>query len=103
MTLSEDETQWANALKLRVEASEDIQNLSDYEYAQFAIHSQGKLRGALSRIQGLQAFREEYNINDTVEEGIELLRAFQEQQSWFLLDVNYDDYGLSGRNGRAIC
>ncbi|CAB9505365.1 expressed unknown protein [Seminavis robusta] len=89
--LTDAETRWALEIKQAVEArSDEIKALSDYEYAQYALVSRGDVTDALRRIQGLQEFRDEYKIDDTLEQGMDLLRKFTIQQPWFVLDVEYE-------------
>ncbi|CAB9502324.1 expressed unknown protein [Seminavis robusta] len=96
LTLTEQE--WANADEIRdvVTSSEDFEGISltDFEYAQHALFTDGNLEDALFRIKGLHDFREEYKITSdpskSVEEGMSLLRAFIKQHPWLLLDVSCD-------------
>ena len=90
MSLKDEECRWAHELKAAVTEDDDLKELSDFEYAQHAIASQGNLEKALLKVSGLQTFREEYNVKDTLEEGLQALEEFQKQQPWFVLDVEYE-------------
>ena len=94
MALTGQEIQWVQEIKEAVVASPDLNELSDFEYAQHALVTKGDVEDALRRIQGLKDFREEYQIHDTLEEGMELLHSFSKQHPWFVLDVEYESqYG----------
>ena len=87
--MSGQELQWALDIKQAVQDDPDLNELSDYDYSVYALVTKGDLENALYRIQGLQHFREEYKIHDTVEEGMELIKAFCKQQPWVILDLAY--------------
>ena len=89
-SLTDQECQWALEIKNAVMEDGDLKELTDFEYAQHAIASKGDLEKALLKVGGLQTFREEYKVLDTLEEGLQALRAFQKQQPWFVLDVEYE-------------
>ena len=90
MSLKGEECRWAHEIKIAVTEDDDLKDLSDFEYAQHAITSQGNLENTLLKVSGLQTFREEYNVQDTLEEGLQALKDFQKQQPWFVLDVEYE-------------
>lgn len=90
MTLTSEELEWTLTLKSAVVEDAELKDLSDFEYAQHAITSRGDTNKALIKVVGLQQFREEYNVLDTLEEGMRGLEAFQKQQPWFVLDVEYE-------------
>lgn len=98
MNLKDDECRWAHEIKSAVMADDKLKDLSDFEYAQHAIASNGNLESALQKVSGLQTFREEYNVRDTLEEGFQALEDFQKQQPWFVLDVEYEP-----RFGHFVC
>lgn len=67
-----------------------LKPLSDYEYVQYAICTEGEtIDQIVQRVTMMQAFREEYNINDTVEEFADLLEQVQDIQPGWLLTVDY--------------
>jgi len=114
--LTEQERQDALALKAAVEADDALVNLDDFQYVQFVLakshyvpnhndntdhdnNTTGRhLEALLEAVAGLQAFKEEYNIHDTMEDGMEVLRGFMRLQPLALLSVAYDEefqnYGL---------
>lgn len=75
MLLTRDEHAWALDIKFLVERVPDLDNLPDFMYAQLGIVCQNNLDDALRRAYGLQAFREEYKIHDSLEEGRRLLHS----------------------------
>lgn len=110
MVLSETEIRWALAIKGAAAAEEDLKPLKDYEYVQHALISKDDVEEAVEHIRSMQYFREEYNINDTPEEGEYLFRKFTEKHKGFLLSVDWDDsnghfvvaYDYVRRNPAAI-
>ncbi|CAB9526068.1 expressed unknown protein [Seminavis robusta] len=99
MHLSKREIRWALAIKAAVvdsnkakqeEGEDELIELTDFEYCQYALVTKGDVEDALERIEKMQAFREEYQIHDTAEEGMEILRAFTIQQPWFMVSVDYN-------------
>lgn len=89
--LSEDERDYALRLKSAVEASPEIPNLNDLQYAHHALVDTESVEVALHKISSLQTFRKTYGINDTVEQGLHCLRAFMAQQSAFVLHVDVNE------------
>jgi hypothetical protein len=69
MLLTETEHRHALELKNRVERDTEIDNLSDFMYAQMAIICRGDVEVALEKCLGLQEYRKEYSVLDTYEEG----------------------------------
>lgn len=66
------------------------------EYAHYAIITQGDLRNALKRITGIQAFRELYHADNSVEQGLQMLEALIKQQPGLLLCIDVDSVTLEG-------
>ena len=60
------------------------------EYAHQALYVLDDVEDALQRLQALQYFREEYNINDTPEEGVEIFSRFLEKHPGFVLSIDYE-------------
>ncbi|CAB9525563.1 expressed unknown protein [Seminavis robusta] len=89
--LNEEELEGAWALKIAVEADDEVDNLSDFEYVHQAIFARENTEVALARVRGLQAFRQHYKIHDTPEEGVELVNAFMNKHPGFLLSVDIDE------------
>lgn len=97
--LSSEERRRALAIKAVVGSAEDLEDLPDLQYVQFALaFPDSNLEVALDRVRGLQAFRHEYKISDTFEEGMDLVSSFTQQHPNCLLSFAYDDesenYGL---------
>jgi hypothetical protein len=96
--LSDEERRWALTLKAAVESSEELENLADLQYVQFALANHGDLHKMLERVQGLQDFRHEYNIHNTLEDGMSVITAFTKAHPYCLLSVAFDDvtenYGM---------
>ena len=103
--LSDNEKRWALELKAAVEASDELDNLSDLQYVQFALANKGNLSKTLERVQGMQDFRHEYQIHDTWEEGMALINGLTTAHPFSILSVAYDDvtenYGLVYDRTRA--
>ena len=94
MELSPQELVWALDTKRAViqaaKESDFLKELSDYEYAHYALITRGNVEEALRRIEMMQHFREEYKIADNSDEGIEILMKFtRQQQPWFMVSVDY--------------
>jgi len=97
MTLTEEEIDWALDIKRAVqESNEEIllqaaRTLTDFEYAQYGLATEGDLEGALFRVRGMQEFFEEYNVQgNCMQEGKELLRGMMEVQPFVVLEVAYE-------------
>lgn len=88
MELSATERQWALEVKRAVLEDEELMALTDFEYAQHAIVAEGNLPEALFRIGRMQDFRQHYKVEQTVEQGLELLLGLMQQQPGFLLHVD---------------
>ena len=69
MRITGQEYENAMAIKAMVEMSPDLDNLSDLMYVQLAIVCKDNIEEVLDRCYGLQAFREEYKMLDTYEDG----------------------------------
>ena len=89
MRITDEEREFALAIKRAVEDDEDLVRLTDLDYLQYALSTNsGDLDETLRKIRGLQVFRQEYQINDTLEQGIDLLHALLQQQPGMLLSVD---------------
>jgi hypothetical protein len=98
MKLTEDELRWAWEIKVYVEAhGREIDPLCDMEYALHAVFARGNLREAVQRIQGLQRFRRLYRVQDTIQEGVQVMQDFIQLQPRVLMTVD-----VCGDNGEAI-
>ena len=90
MIITQDELRWSLELKLAVMGSEELDNLSDMEYAQHAIIAGGKVEEGLRRIERMQVFRQYYQVDNSIEQGLKYIRALIEQQPGFLLNIDID-------------
>lgn len=69
MKLTREEHENALAIKERVEELQDLDDLPDFVYAQLAIICKDNVEDAIQRCYGMQGFRQEYKILNTVEQG----------------------------------
>lgn len=88
MTLEPDELDLALELKRAVEERDDLRPLSDFMYAHHAIGAMGCLDTALTRIEGLQHFYEEYGIDESVTQGVEAVQQYLELHPTSILQLN---------------
>jgi hypothetical protein len=88
MALSDDERSMALRIKEAVEEDTAINNLSDMEYAQHAILAMGDLNLALCRIQGLQCFRRDYQVDNSPSQGVKYLKQFMILQPGAILNID---------------
>lgn len=96
MTLSDQEREWAKAIREAVQTDEELTPLSDFEYAHYALISKGDTRNALMRARALQAFRQEYQVDDSVEQGLYMMGELMRQQEGLLLGLDVDSTTLEG-------
>ncbi|CAB9512890.1 expressed unknown protein [Seminavis robusta] len=68
MSITEAERAWALTIKEAVEANDEIDNLSDFWYAQLAIVDHDNVDAAQQHSAHMQAFRQEYDIRDNLED-----------------------------------
>jgi phenylalanyl-tRNA synthetase alpha subunit len=77
MQVTMEERRWALEIKNSIQLIAELDNLSDYMYAQLAIITRGNVKDAIRRVTGLQHYRQEYNILDTLQDGCQqLLKLF---------------------------
>jgi hypothetical protein len=91
MVVSDQERQWALELKHAVKASERLNlksPISDMELTHHAIIAQGNVVESMVRIEGLDRFRREYGIDQSVEQGLYFVLNFMKQQPGYLLHVD---------------
>ena len=89
MVLTAEEREWALAIKAAANEIPEIDALSDYECAQYALIDRGVLQASLVRAQHLQVFREEYSLRDTAEEGMKIFRSMIKLYPEFILSVSF--------------
>ncbi|CAB9515744.1 expressed unknown protein [Seminavis robusta] len=90
MLLTEEERNRALEIKAAVEADDRIRNLSDFEYVHYALTRKSPeetMESLTHRVYMMQCFREEYRIQDTFEEGLELIHQYTQQQPGLVIDV----------------
>lgn len=68
MTLTAEEAENALALKAKIIAAEDVDELSDFEIAQFAIVSKQDHGKAMARVRRLQELRRRYKVGSSLED-----------------------------------
>ena len=98
MHLTVEERQWALDIKDAVKSTAELDDLSDFMYAQLAIITRGNLEDAIRRVTGLQYYRQEYNILDTLQDGCrqmkKMIDLFPRQLLSFSFSVNEGTYVL---------
>ena len=108
MKLSKQETEWALNIKDTIEGFPDIDNLSDYMYAQLALVEQDNIEAAVERAYKLQLFQKEYGTLDSVADGMRHLRNLVEMFPKYLLSFAFDGdntifvYNYKGFDRRAL-
>lgn len=91
MAMTQQERGWALELKRALHDSERFEatQLSDLEITQHAMAAQGNVVEAMVRIEGLQQFRQEYDIQKpSLEQIMTLVKDFMEQQPGYFLHVD---------------
>lgn len=75
--LDDFELEWAWEIKDAIRDHEDLKDITDYEVAQLAIVTLGQedISSVLERVFTLQCLKDEYNLNETPEEAVELMRG----------------------------
>ena len=90
MNVSEEELQWARKIKTAIEGSDDLDNLTDFMYAQYAIKENGDVQAALNRAQMMQEFRQEYGVLDTVEDALRYLTGLVDMMPGLFLSFSFN-------------
>jgi len=99
MLLTPAERSWALELKQSILHPNNDNNdqhdvldplSSDFEYAQWAIITQGDRASALRRIAKMQAFYKNYKVDNTIAQAVYYIKALMEQQPGFILNLNVD-------------
>ena len=94
MRLSPDERAWAWTIKNAIENDPELDNLSDFMYAQMAL-IEGRwndLEGIVDRAHQLQAFRQEYKIRDScTKEAARRLQEWMKICPGHLLSLRFDE------------
>ncbi|CAB9505140.1 expressed unknown protein [Seminavis robusta] len=90
MVLTNQERQWARTIKAAIESCPDLDKLSDFEYCQIAIIDRDDVGAAVDRAIALQGFRQEYDIQNTLEDALVALRNHVLLMPQFILDFPYN-------------
>ena len=100
MSITNEERGWALELRQAVEDDDDRQKLSDFEYTQYAIVTQGHLQDALKHMATVQRFRQTHNVkrsqSEMVQQGVDAIGAFLKQQPGMLLSIDVDPVTFEG-------
>ena len=96
MSVRLHERVWALEIKQAVEAEEELRPLSDMDYVQYAIICKGNLGNAMRRIRNIQAFKDTYQVDNSVEQAMAMLEAFMTQQAGLILHLDIDPVSLEG-------
>ncbi|CAB9498510.1 expressed unknown protein [Seminavis robusta] len=91
MTLSDTERQWAMAIKEAVLQDPELEPISDFDIVQVALMDRVNIEGALERICKLQAFKQEYCVTDTVEQGQQAMQRCVDLFPGLMLHISYQD------------
>ena len=89
MRLTREEKDWALDIKEVMEELPEINNLSDFWYAQYAIICKDNIDDAVHRALELQAFREEYKILDTHSDGIRRIHQLVKTSPERFMSLNF--------------
>lgn len=76
--LTRQELQWVRNIKRAFASDPELEPLSDFMVAQLALVSRGNAEDALFRAHGYQGFSEEYDIQDSVNLGVQCVQEFLE-------------------------
>lgn len=89
MQISEEEREWANAIKDHFESLPDLDNLSDFLYVQWALIEQGNVEDVIRRAYNIQDVREEYGFPDNYEDAYRVMCESVDQMPKFFLSFSY--------------
>ena len=96
MKLTGEERQWALDIKRAIEEDPELDNLSDFTYAQLALVDHQNVEAAVERAHRLQAFRNEYDIQDSPQQGQRFMERASELLPGFYLNLGYHKvHGIS--------
>lgn len=90
MVITDTELGWALELKIAVAENDELDKLCDMEYAHHAIVARGNLQEALTRVERMQLFRQNYKIDNSLEQGLYYIRELMKQQPGFLMNIDID-------------
>ena len=90
MVLTPEERQWALSIKAAIVGDPEVDNLSDFEYAQLALMDHGDVEAAVERARHMQTFKHEYGITDTLEQSRQLLPKLVKLLPGMPLSLSYN-------------
>lgn len=93
MKLTEEERQWALELKDTVENYPDLDELTDFMYAQIVLAEKGDIDKAVDRAYALQGFRQDYDILDNFPQAKRILGRNLRRHSGMALDFYFGENG----------
>ena len=91
MELSKDEQAWAWDIKSAVEATAELDDISDFMCAQLAIIHKEDTETALDKAHRLQEIRQEFEIEDTFETSFKTMELFVTLHPGYLVTLMNDD------------
>ena len=93
MNLTDEEVDWALDIRDAIGMMPELDAVSDFFCVQLALIVKDDVGEAVERAMGLQAFKEEYNILDTYEEGSRCLRGLVHllPRMWLSFAYSHDD------------
>lgn len=93
MKLTREEHQLALAIREAIAAAPEVDPVSDMMCAQLAMIEGENIQAAVERAEQLQAFREEYGVQDTAEDGIRSFSRLNTLFPCFHLCLSYNHDG----------
>ena len=95
MYLLPDEQAWAQEIKDFVENTPELDNLSDFWYAQFALVDKGDLEASIRRVHMMQELKQEYKIVDSINTAKRAINEFLDlfPRWFFTFGYNIDKGG----------
>ncbi|CAB9528262.1 expressed unknown protein [Seminavis robusta] len=93
MRLTDQEREWAINIKMAAERQPDLDNMSDFWYAQIALYDQDNVEAALHRIHNMQTFFREHKVVDNWNNGERHIRECMNAFPGFFLAFSYSPSG----------
>lgn len=90
MLLYNQERNKALAIKAAIASCEDLEPVSDFLCVQLALKDGDDVEAAVRRARHLQTFRQEYDIQDSYEQGIEICQTFLRNHRGHILSIAYN-------------
>lgn len=89
MRLTREERRWGLELKQAVQALPDLDELTDFWYAQIALVVGGDLEQGVERVYGLQHYRQEHDIKEELEHAKIMLARYLKRMRGHILHFEY--------------